>query len=124
MQFKGKDNSSLTDEVTKDPTGATNTRAHNHKPNIPATVGINNSDIEDRWEETMDIDTSGDKDEIGTLDHNYNGSNDENHNRDSRMTTQIMKYNGNDPNSCDCKEEDMILYKKPCGWNLDMEMLK
>ena len=43
-------------EVTIDLIGTENaTRAHNNGQHIPALSDINNSDIDDGWEETMDI---------------------------------------------------------------------
>ena len=64
----------------------------------------------------MDIEESDKNDEIGTPDLNKE-PNDKNHNGDSGMITHNMRYNGNDPNSRDRKGEDMILYKKSCGFH-------
>ena len=115
MQIKGKDNPSMTDEATKESIGtATGTSTHNHGPNIPATSGINNSDVVDRRAGTMDINKSEDNDEIDSLESNNktNESNGENHESN-------MEYNGNNPNSHDRKGEDTILYKESCEWDLE-----
>ena len=95
-------------EATIDPTGIENAT-------IPAASVINNSDIEDGWEKTIDIEDSDKKAKIGTLDDpNNNKPNGENRNGHSGTTTHNMGYNGNNPDSQDPKGDDTIIYKTSC----------
>ena len=99
----------MKDATTKAPTGTavTGTRVYNNRINIPADLGINNSDVQ---EEIMKIDESND-DEIGTPNLNKNEPNGKNCNINSNSN---MEYNDNDPNNRDHRSENTILYKDSC----------
>ena len=82
-------------EAPLEPTGTeTSTRLHSPGPNILAASGINNSDIENRWEETMDVEESDETDKIGTPNNpNNNKPNSVNYKGDSGTTNCDMRYN-------------------------------
>ena len=82
--------------TTKSASATTSTESHGL---IPASTGINNSDIDDGWD---DMATKGADDELmDTQVDNIRGYNDESHNKNSGLPPRTMVYNGTQLNSRD-----------------------